>query len=78
MSSTSNKQQPQNVTLSQATQAWRKLLSGYTKEEREVIQHRPVVLSTENMNTTLVFMPSMLMVFQSTEEEALLMISVAQ
>ena len=35
--------------LVQATQAWRKLLSGYTTEEREVIHHRPVVLSSTNM-----------------------------
>ena len=39
----------QEVTLSQATHAWRKLLSGYTAEEREIIHHRPVVLSIDNM-----------------------------
>ena len=37
------------VEVLKATQAWRRLLSGYTKEECAILNHRPVVLSTENM-----------------------------
>ena len=49
MSSSHTVYPPHKVTLLQATQAWRKLLSGYTTKEREIIHHRPVVLSIDNM-----------------------------
>ena len=42
-------QQSPELTLTKATCEWRKLLSGYTVEEREILSHRPIVLSTENM-----------------------------